>query len=87
MLGVCSGEQFKLKEPAVLQLSESLATRDFSAGGSLSRTGTGERMTKCDDAHVDEAESTLREAISLNYEVGLYDICEKPKFRSAELQF
>ena len=44
-------------------------------------------MTKSDDAHVDEAESTLREAISLNYEVGLYDICEKPKFHSAELQF
>ncbi|KAM7518417.1 hypothetical protein LguiB_017379 [Lonicera macranthoides] len=68
MLGVCSGEQFKLKERAVLQLSESLATRDFSASSSLSRTGTGERMTKSDDAHVDEAESTLREAISLNYE-------------------
>ncbi|KAJ6971540.1 protein NPGR1-like [Populus alba x Populus x berolinensis] len=65
MLCACSGEQFKLDEPP--QSPESLATRDFSASGLSSRT-TGDRESKLDDFQVDEAESTLKEALSLNYE-------------------
>lgn len=69
MLCACSGEQFKFEEPAP-QSPESLATRDFSASGlSSSRTGTGDWESKLDDAQVDEVESTLKEALSLNYEV------------------
>ncbi|KAK3020757.1 hypothetical protein RJ639_047885 [Escallonia herrerae] len=68
MLCACSGEQFKIEEQAP-QSPESLATRDFSASGlSSSRTGTGEWESKFEDAQVDEAESTLKEALSLNYE-------------------
>ncbi|KAF4368658.1 hypothetical protein CsatB_007425 [Cannabis sativa] len=64
MLCACSGEQFKLEEPP--QSPESLATRDFSASGLSSRTGDWE--SKFEDIQVDEAESTLKEALSLNYE-------------------
>ncbi|KAL2232677.1 protein NPGR1 [Sesamum indicum] len=67
MLCACSGEQFKLEE-AVPQSPESLATRDFSASGLSSRTGTVDWESKLEDAQVDEAESTLKEALSLNYE-------------------
>ncbi|GAB4852344.1 hypothetical protein Ancab_016537 [Ancistrocladus abbreviatus] len=53
--------------------------RDFSASGLSSRTprdcsaggfssGIGDEGTKLEDNHVDEAESTLKEALSLNYE-------------------
>ncbi|KAK6160602.1 hypothetical protein DH2020_003983 [Rehmannia glutinosa] len=65
MLCACSGEQFKIEE-AVPQSPESLATRDFSASGLSSRTVDWE--SKLEDAQVDEAESTLKEALSLNYE-------------------
>ena len=68
MLCTCSGEQFKFEEPAP-KSPESLATRDFSASGLSSRT-TGDWDSKFEDAQVDEAESTLKEALSLNYEVG-----------------
>ncbi|TKY74972.1 Tetratricopeptide repeat protein 7A [Spatholobus suberectus] len=64
MLCTCSGEQFKFEEPP--QSPESLATRDFSASGLSSRTGEWE--TKFDETQVEEAESTLKEALSLNYE-------------------
>ncbi|KAL7175634.1 hypothetical protein ACSBR2_029266 [Camellia fascicularis] len=64
MLCYCSGEQ-KLEEPAP-ESPESLATRDFSASGLSSRTGDWD--SKLEDAQVDEAESTLKEALSLNYE-------------------
>lgn len=67
MLCACSGEQFKLEKPAP-RSPESLATRDFSASGLSSRTGTVDWDSKFDDAQVDEAESTLKEALSLNYE-------------------
>ena len=67
MLCACSGEQFKFEEPP--QSPESLATRDFSASGLSSRTVDWE--SKFEDAQVDEVESTLKEALSLNYEVGL----------------
>ncbi|KAL4301610.1 hypothetical protein AHAS_Ahas17G0318100 [Arachis hypogaea] len=65
MLCACSGEQFKLEE-APPQSPDSLATRDFSAGGLSSRTADWE--PKIDDTQVDEVESTLKEALSLNYE-------------------
>ncbi|XP_059461622.1 protein NPGR1 [Corylus avellana] len=64
MLCACSGEQFKFDEPP--QSPESLATRDFSVNGLSSRTGDWE--SKLEDTQVDEAESTLKEALSLNYE-------------------
>lgn len=69
MLCACSGEQFKFEE-AVPQSPESLATRDFSASGLSSRTGTVDwELSRLEEAQVDEAESTLKEALSLNYEV------------------
>lgn len=64
MLCACSGEQFKFEEAP--HSPESLATRDFSASGLSSRTGDWE--SKFEDAQVDEVESTLKEALSLNYE-------------------
>ncbi|KAI3785410.1 hypothetical protein L1987_44528 [Smallanthus sonchifolius] len=67
MLCACSGEQFKVEEP-ISRSPESLATRDFSASCLSSRTGTGDWDSKFEDAQVDEAESTLKEALSLNYE-------------------
>ena len=68
MLCACSGEQFKIEEPP--HSPESLATRDFSASGISSRN-TGDWESRFEDIQVDEAESTLKEALSLNYEVGL----------------
>lgn len=65
MLCACSGEQFKFEDAP--RSPESLATRDFSASGLSSRTGDWE--SKFEDTQVDEAESTLRDALSLNYEV------------------
>ncbi|CAL0327106.1 unnamed protein product [Lupinus luteus] len=64
MLCACSGEQHKFEEAP--QSPESLATRDFSASGLSSRNGDWE--SKLDEAQVEEAESTLKEALSLNYE-------------------
>ncbi|CBI19400.3 unnamed protein product, partial [Vitis vinifera] len=64
MLCACSGEQFKFEDAP--RSPESLATRDFSASGLSSRTGDWE--SKFEDTQVDEAESTLRDALSLNYE-------------------
>ncbi|KAJ1430387.1 Tetratricopeptide-like helical domain superfamily [Sesbania bispinosa] len=64
MLCACSGEQFKFEEPP--QSPESLATRDFSASGLSSRTADWE--SKFDETQVEEVESTLKEALSLNYE-------------------
>lgn len=65
MLCACSGEQFKFEETP--RSPESLATRDFSASGLSSRTN-GDWDTKFQDIQVDEVESTLKEALSLNYE-------------------
>nr|GLL18292.1 tetratricopeptide repeat protein 7A [Ipomoea trifida] len=69
MLCACSGEQFKFEEPEPApQSPESLATRDFSASGLSSRTGTADWESRFEEAQVDEVESTLKEALSLNYE-------------------
>ncbi|KAH9606175.1 hypothetical protein KSS87_009505 [Heliosperma pusillum] len=76
MLCACSGEQFKYEEPGT-RSSESVSTRGFSVSGLSSRTGdlksvssrtAGDLGSKYEDAHVDEVESTLKEALSLNYE-------------------
>eukprot|EP01018_Ginkgo_biloba_P006653 Gb_37108 [translate_table: standard] len=64
MLCACSREQFKFEE--MPQSPDSLATRDFSASGLSSRTGDGD--SRIDDGSIQEAESSLREALSLNYE-------------------
>ncbi|KAM0823075.1 hypothetical protein ACQ4PT_071114 [Festuca glaucescens] len=64
MLCTCSGDQSKFEE--MPQSPESLATRDFSASASCSRTGN--RETTPDDSQVNEVESDLRETLSLNYE-------------------
>lgn len=66
MLCACSGEQFKFEE-APPRSPDSLATRDFSASGLSSRTGDWE--SKFDETQVEDVESTLKEALSLNYEV------------------
>ncbi|VVB07915.1 unnamed protein product [Arabis nemorensis] len=63
MLCACSGEQFRFEEQP--GSPESLATRDFSTSG-LSSSRTGGR--DWEEIQVDEAESTLKEALSLNYE-------------------
>jgi hypothetical protein len=65
MLCTCSGDQSKFEE--MPRSPESLATRDFSASASCSRTGN--RETTPDDSQVNEVESDLRETLSLNYEV------------------
>ncbi|XP_068656394.1 protein NPGR1-like [Aristolochia californica] len=64
LLCACSGEQFKFEE--VPQSPESLATRDFSASGLSSRTGDWD--SRFEDNQVEDVESTLKEALSLNYE-------------------
>lgn len=72
MLCACSGEQFRFEDQP--GSPESLATRDFSASGlSSSRIrgggGGSDWDSKLEESQVDEAESTLKEALSLNYEV------------------
>ncbi|KAM7279460.1 hypothetical protein ACFE04_006594 [Oxalis oulophora] len=75
MLCPCSSSVEELKMDEIPESPQSLATRDFSASGvSSSRTTTTtttnwESSCKLNDSHqVDEAESTLKEALSLNYE-------------------
>ncbi|XP_049932829.1 protein NPGR1 isoform X1 [Nymphaea colorata] len=66
MLCACSGEQFKFEEVDPPLSPESLATRDFSAGGISSRTLDCD--ARFEENHVEEVETTLKEALSLNYE-------------------
>jgi hypothetical protein len=65
MLCACSGEQYKFEEAP--QSPDSLATRDFSASGLSSRTGDWD--SRLNDNQVEDVEATLKEAISLTYEV------------------
>lgn len=64
MLCDCSREQFRFEEMSKSQ--ESLVTRDFSVSGLSSRTG--DLDSRFDEGSIEEAESSLREALSLNYE-------------------
>lgn len=61
---LCSGEQLQADE--MIPSSESLATKDYSASVYSSQAGEGER--KPDTGNIEEAESSLRESGSLNYE-------------------
>ncbi|XWS60892.1 hypothetical protein CRYUN_Cryun07bG0077000 [Craigia yunnanensis] len=70
MLCTCSSEQFKFEDAP--QSLESLATRNFSTSGLLSRTGDCE--SKREDVQVDEVESTLKETLSLIYEDAKCDV-------------
>ncbi|XXG89806.1 hypothetical protein AAC387_Pa12g1721 [Persea americana] len=60
----CSAEQLNADD--TVQSSESLATRDYSAGMYSSRTTEGDRRR--DNGNIEEAESSLREGVCLNYE-------------------
>nr|GMD77279.1 protein NPGR2-like [Ipomoea batatas] len=62
---ICSGEQLKADE-IIPPSSDSLATRDYSAGVYSSRGG--ETDTKVDTSNIEEAELSLRESGFLNYE-------------------
>ncbi|KAL8141062.1 hypothetical protein V2J09_007083 [Rumex salicifolius] len=84
MLCACSGEQFRFEEapprsPESLATRDfsgvsrvsSRTTRNFSASGLFSRIATsgGDQLaSKLDDDQVDEAESTLKGTLGLNYE-------------------
>uniref|UniRef100_A0A2P2K4V9 Tetratricopeptide repeat protein 7A isoform X2 n=1 Tax=Rhizophora mucronata TaxID=61149 RepID=A0A2P2K4V9_RHIMU len=61
----CSGGQLALDE--MVPSSESLATKDYSLGDYSSKNG--EACQKPDTRNIEEAELTLREHGSLNYEV------------------
>lgn len=62
---LCSGEQ--LKEHEMIPSSESLATKYYSTSVYSSQAVEAER--KPDSGNIEEAESSLRESGSLNYEV------------------
>ncbi|KAJ9176473.1 hypothetical protein P3X46_011782 [Hevea brasiliensis] len=62
---LCSGEQSRPVDEMVPS-SESLATKDYSLGGYSSKNGEAGR--KPDTSNIEEAELTLRERGSLNYE-------------------
>ena len=62
---LCSGELAKADE--MIPSSESLATKDYSTSVYSSQAGEAER--KPDAGNIEEAESSLRESGSLNYEV------------------
>lgn len=69
---LCSGEQLRVDE--MIPSSESLATKDYSA--SIHSSLAGEPEQKPDTGNIEEAESSLRESGSLNYEVSfLYFSC------------
>ncbi|CDP03773.1 unnamed protein product [Coffea canephora] len=61
---LCSGELAKADE--MIPSSESLATKDYSTSVYSSQAGEAER--KPDAGNIEEAESSLRESGSLNYE-------------------
>ncbi|KAL2487955.1 no pollen germination related 2 [Forsythia ovata] len=61
---LCSGEQLRAEE--MVPSSESLATKDYTHSVYSSQAGEAER--KPDTGNIEEAESSLRESGSLNYE-------------------
>ncbi|KAJ7524487.1 hypothetical protein O6H91_17G007500 [Diphasiastrum complanatum] len=64
MLCHCSREQFKFEDN--LASPEDMATIEMSSSGLSAKTIEGE--AKLDEGNIQEAESSLREALSLNYE-------------------
>ncbi|KAF3796291.1 hypothetical protein EJ110_NYTH03760 [Nymphaea thermarum] len=65
ILCACFGEQFKFEEVEPPLSPKSFGTRDFSAGGISSRTLDWD--AKFEDNHVEEVETTMKDALSLNY--------------------
>lgn len=64
---LCSGEQLQVDE--MVRSSESLATKECSAVRYSCQNGETEQ--RVDTGNIEEAESSLREGLCLNYEVGL----------------
>ncbi|RWW15246.1 hypothetical protein GW17_00020919 [Ensete ventricosum] len=64
---LCSGEQLRVDE--MVRSPESLATKDCSAVRYSCQNGETEQ--RVDTGNIEEAESSLREGLCLNYEVGL----------------
>lgn len=62
---LCSGEQLRADE--MIRSSESAATKDSLDSGYSSLNGEGEQ--RLDTGNIEEAESSLREGVCLNYEV------------------
>ncbi|XVF32350.1 hypothetical protein REPUB_Repub17cG0074300 [Reevesia pubescens] len=62
---LCTGEQSR-KELKMIPSSESLATKDYSLSAYSSKVSDGEK--KPDTGNIEEAELSLRESSSLNYE-------------------
>ncbi|XP_020094668.1 protein NPGR2-like isoform X2 [Ananas comosus] len=60
----CSGEQFRANE--MIQSANSQTTKDCSTSKWSSQNGEGER--RFDNCSIEEAESSLREGVCLNYE-------------------
>ncbi|KAK1283048.1 hypothetical protein QJS10_CPB21g00157 [Acorus calamus] len=61
---LCSSEWLKPND--LIQSSESLTTKDCSKSGCSSQTGSGEQ--RLDNGNIEEAESSLRDGVCLNYE-------------------
>lgn len=72
---ICSAEQLQAADD-IRPSSESLATRDYMVSAShSSRTGDVNKQPP-DTRNIEEAESTLRESGSLNYEVGFLSLID-----------
>lgn len=65
MLCTCSREQVGVEEGGLSK--DVMAFKEVSANGLSAKTTEVE--TKLDEGNIEEAESSLREALSLNYEV------------------
>lgn len=63
---LCSDDQLRVDE--MVQSSGSLATKDFLPGHYSGQNGEVER--RVDTVNIEEAESSLRESLCLNDEVG-----------------
>ena len=63
---LCTGEQLT-KVDKMIPSSESLAAKDYSLSGYSSKVSDG--VKKPDTGNIEEAELSLRESSSLNYEV------------------
>lgn len=68
---ICSGEQLKAVDEMVPS-SESNGTKDCSASDYSSKAG--EVVKHPDIGNIEEAEWSLRETSSLNYEVGFLEL-------------
>lgn len=64
---LCSGEQMQVKEMA--QSSEFLSTKDVLVDQYMQQNSEVDQ--RVDIGNIEEAESSLREGLCLNYEVGL----------------